>query len=429
MTIQIDGLQRTRLDNGLLVLTREVHIAPVTSFWIWYRVGGRNERPGLTGLSHWVEHMLFKGTPTFPQGEYDRLVQREGGYFNGMTWLDWTTYYETLPADRIELALRIESDRMTHSLFEPEEVERERTVILSEREGNENRPTYLLFEQVQAISFMAHPYRHMVIGLKEDLHRITREDLYAHYRRYYAPNNAVAAVVGDFETKDMLDQIERYFGRIPRGPEIEERIPKEPPARAERRVRMEGAGGATYLRMAFRGPRALDEDFFPMVVLDALLSGPKGMPPFGGGGLGRSARLYRALVNEGLAISVHSSFSATIDPYLFTISVTARPGRSLSEVEERVLAELTRLQEEPAPEEELARAIKGARAQFVYGMESVTNQAMWLGFAEMVASSQWLGRFLDSLARVSAADVQRVARVYFRPRNRVVGWYVAREEG
>ena len=422
------GLQRTELDNGLIALTRETHTAPVTSFWIWYRVGSRNERPGLTGLSHWVEHMLFKGTPSFPQGEYDRLVQREGGFFNGMTWLDWTTYYETLPADRIELALRIESDRMTHSLFEPEEVERERTVILSEREGNENRPTYLLFEQVQGVSFLAHPYRHMVIGLKEDLRRIRREDLYAHYRRYYAPNNAIAAVVGDFETEAMLDRIQHYFGDIPRGPEIDEIIPDEPPPRAERRVRMEGAGGATYLRMSFRGPRAQDEDFFPMVVLDALLSGPKGMPPFGGGGFGRSARLYRALVNEGLAISVHSSFSATIDPYLFTISVTARPERSPAEVEDRVLAELKRLQDEPVDETELTRAIKGARAQLAYGMESVTNQAMWLGFAEIVASVEWLSGFLDSLARVRAEDVQRVARTYLRSKNRVVGWYVARGE-
>src|SRR5215212_2649155 len=152
-----------RLDNGLHVILREAHDAPLASFWVWYRVGSRNELPGLTGLSHWVEHMQFKGTPSLEKGAIFRDVSKNGGTLNAMTSSDWTAYFETLPADRLDLALRIEADRMVNSLFDPEETESERTVILSERQGAENGPTYLLYEEVVGTAFRAHPYRHMVV--------------------------------------------------------------------------------------------------------------------------------------------------------------------------------------------------------------------------------------------------------------------------
>ena len=156
MIEQKTAIRKTILDNGLTVLLREMHHAPVASFWIWYRVGSRNEHAGITGISHWVEHMLFKGTPTYPQGEFDKAVAREGGVFNGMTWIDFTTYFETLPSDRIDLALRVEADRMANAVFDPDETELERTVIISERQGNENDPNFLLSEALQAAAFQAH---------------------------------------------------------------------------------------------------------------------------------------------------------------------------------------------------------------------------------------------------------------------------------
>jgi len=423
-----NGVNRVTLDNGLTILTREVHSAPVVSFWIWYRVGSRNERPGLTGISHWVEHMLFKGTASHPHGDFDRQVQREGGTFNGMTWLDWTAYYETLPSDRIDLALRIEADRMVNSLFDPQETERERTVIISEREGRENRPTFLLAEQVQALSILSHPYHHRVIGWKEDLRTITRDDLYNHYRRYYVPNNATIVAVGDFDTNKLVGDITERFGSIPKSKEPEAIQIIEPPARGERRIRMEGPGGATYLVMSHHAPQANHTDFFPMVVLDAILSGAKGMPPFGGGGLGRSARLYRSLVNTQLAVSASSSISATLDPYLFTIWTTVHPESTTELVEHALLENIQRLHQEPVSTDELRKAIKGARAQFTYASESVTNQAMWLGFGEIVGSSDWLAGFLTGIASVTAEEVQRVAQTYLTTKNRVVGLYVAEEE-
>lgn len=427
MAMLTEHLHQRTLDNGLTLLVRETHAAPVASFWLWYRVGSRNEQPGRTGISHWVEHMLFKGTSTYPKGEVDRLFQREGGHFNGMTWLDWTTYYATLPAERIGLALEIEADRMQNALFDPEATESERTVILSEREGNENRPGYMLGEQVQAASFLAHPYRHLVIGWKEDLRRITREELYQHYRTYYTPNNAVAVAVGAFRAEEMADAIEAAFGAIPRGASPPPVVVTEPRPRAERRVKLLGPGGAHYLRITHQMPPARDPDFFPMVVLNAVLDGATGLPPFGGSGLGRAARLYRALVNTNLAVSVNASVAATIDPFLFSISATVRQDGDRALVERRILDELERLKSEPVSRSELERAIKGTRAMFAYGSESVTNQAMWLGFASMVVDAAWLAGFLDSIAQVTPADIQRVAQQYLTPVNRVIGWYVSEE--
>jgi zinc protease len=244
------------LKNGMLVLTREVHAAPVATCWVWYRVGSRNERTGVTGISHWVEHMLFKGTPSMPKGAFDRAIARNGGTFNGFTWIDFTAYFETLPSDRIELGLQIESDRMVNSLFDEAEVQSERTVIISELEGHENYPEHWLGEAVIATAFAVHPYHHPVIGWKSDLRAITRDDLYNHYQTYYMPNNAVLVLVGDFETAAMLDMAERYFGDLPTGPTIPQVRGEEPPQQGERRVVVRRPGPAEYVEVAYHAPAA-----------------------------------------------------------------------------------------------------------------------------------------------------------------------------
>ena len=202
------------LPNGLTVLTREVHTAPIATCWIWYKVGGRNERVGISGISHWCEHMLFKGTPTMPKGAFDATIARNGGTFNGFTWIDYTAYYETLPADRLDLGMAIEADRMVNSMFDPAEVASERTVIISEREGNENSPTFWLDEELRSTAFKVHPYRNGVIGWKSDLRAMTREDLYTHYKTYYAPNNAVL-VYGNVDQLDSARSAEFVRGAIP----------------------------------------------------------------------------------------------------------------------------------------------------------------------------------------------------------------------
>ena len=215
-----DSTIRAQLPNGLTIHLKEIHTAPLISHWVWYRVGSRDEPPGLTGVSHWVEHMQFKGTPQFPTSVLDKAISREGGIWNAFTYLDWTTYFETLPASKIDLGLRLEADRMANSLFDADEVESERTVILAERDGHENEPLFRLGEAVQTAAFKIHPYQHEIIGFMSDLRTIQREDLYRHYRTYYVPNNAVIAVAGDFETEKMLARITELFAGIPAGPAV-----------------------------------------------------------------------------------------------------------------------------------------------------------------------------------------------------------------
>jgi zinc protease len=415
---------QTRLDNGLQVIIQESHMAPVASFWIFYRVGSRNELPGTTGISHWVEHMLFKGTEKFPQGEFDRAVARAGGMFNGMTWQDWTTYFETFPADRIDLALEVESDRMVNAIFDPNETESERTVIISEREGSENNYSWLLNVEVEAAAFHVHSYHHPVIGWKTDLLTMNRTDLYNHYRTYYTPRNAVAVAVGDFDADQMLAKIDRYFGQLPSGPEVPALKLQEPEQQAERRVILRGQERTSYFRMAFHAPPARHDDFFALTVLDAILGGAKGMGIFGSATSNRSNRLYKALVSQQLAVAAGCSYLPTIDPYLFSFMATLAQGVNHQQVEDVIWTEIEKVQENGVTAAELEKAIKQTKAQFAYSSESVTHQAYWLGFSEIVADLDWFANWLERISAVTSDDVRRVAQTYFARNKQTVGWYM-----
>jgi zinc protease len=417
-------VHRARLRNGLLVLLKEIHAAPLISLWVWYRVGSRNERAGLTGISHWVEHMQFKGTPAFPAGSLDRAVSREGGLWNAMTWLDWTAYYETMPADRIDLGLRLEADRMTESNFAPKEVTSERTVIVSERQGYENEPTFRLSEEIQAAAFRVHSYHHEVIGDVADLSSMTRDDLFRHYRSYYIPNNALMAVAGDFQTRAMLGRVRELFGALSAGAPPAQAARAEPAQKGERRVTVEGPGETAYVEVAFHAPAATDPDFFPMIVLDSVLAGPSNFNMFSGGISNKTSRLYRALVETELAAGVSGGLAATLDPYLYSITATVRNGKTPEQVLSALDAELRKMTETPLRREEMERAVKQARAIFAYGSETVTNQAFWMGYAEMFSSIDWFENYLSSLAAVTADDVQRVAHKILSKRNRTVGFYL-----
>ena len=424
----MEGITKTTLDNGLTVILKEVHTAPVASFWVWYKVGSGSEHVGITGISHWVEHMLFKGTPRWPRGTADKAISREGGMWNGLTWYDFTTYFATLPADRIEVELDIEGQRMTAALFEPHEAEAERSVIISERQGAENDPTFLLGEQVMATAFHVHPYGHSTVGHLCDLEGMTRDDLYSHYQTYYGPHNAVAVAVGDFELSSMMELVHRHFGGLPAGQLPARPRPVEPAQRGERRVKVEGEGNTAYVMAVFRAPPASSADFHPLVVLDSVLAGASGMAIFGGGGTNKSSRLYRALVDAELATTVSGSLVPTVDPFVYSLTATVRIGHTPAEVEERLWAELERAAAEPITEEELTKAIKQAKAQFAYSSESVTGQAFWLGWSEVFADYVWFEQYLDRLSAVTPEDVQRVAAECLRRSNATFGWYVPLKE-
>ena len=417
-------LTQTTLSNGLKVLLKEIHTAPIISSWLWYRVGSRDEVQGRTGISHWVEHMQFKGTPQFPSNVLDKAISREGGTWNAFTYMDWTAYFETMPANKIDLALRLESDRMINSQFDANEVASERTVIISEREGSENEPLFLLGESIQQAAFRIHPYHHEVIGDMADLHTITRDDLYSHYRAFYVPNNAVMAVAGDFDTQSMLTRIRELFEPIPSGNEPARLARDEPVQKGEVRLSVEGPGSTTYVQVCYRFPSASHPDFFPLSVLDSLLAGPSNLNMFSGGISNKTSRLYRALVDKEFAVSIHGGAQATIDPFLYSITMTVHPKRKPEEALGALDKEIQRIKEEKVAKEEITRAIKQARALFAYGSENITNQGFWLGYAEMFENYEWFQTYLDKLAAVTAKDIQRVANQYFKTQQRVVGTYV-----
>ncbi|MGI8424780.1 MAG: M16 family metallopeptidase [Chloroflexota bacterium] len=408
----LQPVQEHRLENGLLLLTREVRHAPIVSFYVWYRVGSRNEVPGVTGVSHWTEHMVFKGTKRFPKGQADKLVAQHGGVRNGFTWIDYTAYYETMPSANMRIAIEIEADRMGSSVFDAQEVASERGVIISEREGNENHPSFYLTEELTAAAFKAHPYGQPVVGFKSDLREITRDDLWNHYQNYYAPNNAVAVAVGDFDTGTLVDLVREEFGGIPRRPDPSPLRVHEPDQEGERRVTVRRPGPVAQMSMAYHVPGAGHADTMALWLLGAVLS------------TGRSSRLYKELVITGLASSAAAGSALTKDPYLFRVSATARPETDPPALEAAALAEVDRLTSDGVTDAELAKVRRQVKAGHVFSTEGVTNLARYLGQYEMAQGWRTFETYLDDLMRVQTDDIVRVAKTYLTERNRTVGWFV-----
>jgi zinc protease len=421
-------VRETHFENGLKILTRELHNAPVATFWVWYRVGSRNEVLGITGAAHWVEHMMFKGTQKLGKGDVFNLVTRNGGSNNAFTWLDYTAYFETLPSDRLDIAIEIESDRMVNARFDPDEVASERTVIISEREGHENDPGFWLAEELQATAYKVHPYHHETIGWKADLQRMTRDDLYNFYKKYYAPQNATVVVVGDFDTEQLLEKLSATFGQIARGADIPALTIEEPEQAGERRVTVRRPGAAPYFMAAYKSPRATDPDFYATMMLAGVLSGASGLA-MGRTSPGRSSRLYRALVEKSLTADAGVYYRPMLDPYLFQVSATARPGVSLEKIERAVFAELEKIASKPITDHEYEKVLKQTRAQYVYAEDGVGNHGYRLGMLDIVASWRMYETFLENLENVTKDDVQRVAKKYLAETNRTVGWFVPTNAG
>ena len=395
---------QTQLENGLTVLLKEIHSAPIISHWIWYRVGSRNEVPGKTGISHWVEHMQFKGTAKYPAGVLDQAISRGGGIWNAFTYLDWTAFFSTMPKDNIALPIDLEADRMQNSLFLPEEVESERTVILSEREGSENEPLFRLNEAIDKAAFDRHPYRFEIIGEKSDLLTLTRDDLYTHYRHFYAPGNAVLTMAGDFDTNDMLDRLTAAYQSVSARPVPTVTIQPEKAIPEERHVELSGPGDTTYLRIVWRAPAGRDPDIFPLAVLDSILTGPSSLNMFGSGSISnKTSRLYQPLVDQQVAIAFSGDYNATIDPYLYTITVIMHPDHDPQEAVRIIDEEISRIQSGDISEQELKKAVKQARALFAYGSENIIKQSDRFGCCRNSFDVSQLGsscyRDLSSLSR------------------------------
>ena len=417
------------LDNGLKVLVEEVHTAPLASVWCWYKVGSKDEVTGCTGVSHWVEHMNFKGTTHIPREQIKGMIEKFGGSWNGYTWIDQTTYMETASTSGLDRMLFIEAERMANCVYDPHDCESERTVIISELQGGENDPDTLLEQEVIAAAFKVHPYRHPTIGWLSDLETMTRDDLYRYYQRNYVPNNAAIVVVGDVEADDVFRRVEKQFSGIAAGPAPRRVTVVEPEQFGERRVEVAREGTTAYLKLAYHAPSVADPDFFPMLILDAVLTGAKGLnlwssfrtpPPQ------RSARLYRALVEGGLASSVGGGLLPTEHPFLYLVSATAMDGVEPEDVEAAASKALEQVAAEGITERELLKARNQLRARLVFENDSVTNLGHQLGYFETVATTDIYRDAPMRIAAVTQDDVERVAAKFLRADRRTVGWFKPR---
>jgi zinc protease len=419
-------VRETVLGNGLKVLVREVHTAPLASVWCWYRVGSKDEGPGLTGVSHWCEHMNFKGTTNIPRDQVKGIIEKFGGAWNGYTWIDQTTYLETASKDAIDQMLFIESERMDKCLYDPADCESERTVIISELQGGENDPEQLLDIEVTSAAFKVHPYHHPTIGWLADLQSMTRDDLYGHYRRYYVPSNATLVIVGDVDTDEVLKRVEKQFGGIPSGSRPARIRQVEPEQQAERRVVLRKEGTTAYWKAVFHAPPFEDEAFFPMLVADAVLNGAAGLNIWSMGGVSRpqrSARLYRALVDKGLASAVSGALMPTDHPYLYSINASVAEGQTTAAVEEVVLGEIERLRTQGITPAELKKVHTQLKARFIYDADSVTDIAHQLGFFESVSSWRAYEKLRERLDAVTTEAVHAAAQKYLVASNRTIGCF------
>lgn len=411
------GITETVLPNGLKVLTKEVRSAPVVSFSVWYKVGSRNEHTGITGVSHLLEHMLFKGTRRYRLGEISRTLFLNGAAFNASTYYDWTNYYETVAADRLELAMQIEADRMVNSRIDKADLDSEMTVVRSELEGGENNPGRLLWQAVTATAFVAHPYQWPVIGWRSDVENVPRDALHRYYKTYYGPNNATVVIVGDFDTRRALELVRKHFGQLKAIPAPPPAYTVEPPQRGERRVVVKRAGSLPMVLLAYKTPAANHPDLYALDVLAIVL------------GEGRTSRLYQGLVETQLASSADAGVPSLKDPFLFYLSATARPGVTPDKLDAALGDEAERLKTTPITAEELARAKSRVEAEFAFQSDSVTSQARQIGYWAMVDDWRYLATYVERIRALTAEDVQRVAQKYLVPETRTVGHFVPTADG
>lgn len=412
----VAGLQEqvfeTVLPNGLKVILLENHKAPLVTFQVWYRVGSRNEPWGKTGISHVLEHMMFKGTQKIGPEEFSRTIQENGGNDNAFTSRDYTAYFQNLSSDRIQVSLDLESDRMQNLLLREEDFRTERMVVMEERRlRTEDNPTGVLVEQLQAIAFQIHPYRWPIIGWMEDLKRLTLEDLKEYYKTYYNPGNAFLVVVGDFKKEELLPRIEKAFGSYSKGVVPNQERDKEAPQMGEKRIFVKREAQLPTILMAYHVPNLRDPDSYVLEVIATLLSG------------GKSSRLYQNLIREKrLVLSADADYSLlSRDPYLFFLSAEPLPNKESVEVEKALDQEIERLQKDLVSERELEKVKNQMEAPFIFGQDSIFFQALVLAQHEIAFSWKAIDDYLPSIRKVTAEDIQRVAKKYLIPDNRTVG--------
>jgi zinc protease len=405
-------VQEHVLDNGLKILVLEDHKSPAVTFQVWYRVGGRNEKDGKSGLAHFLEHMLFKGTPTLGPEEYSRIIAKNGGRSNAFTTSDMTVYFATMSRDKIHIQLELEADLMANALLGADYFEPEKKVIQEERRlRTDDNPGSALYEIAASVAYTIHPYRRPVVGWMEDIQNLTRQDLVDFYKLYYAPNNAVLVMVGDFNSEDMLSRIKAAYGKIPRGPQPPKLTVVEPPQRGEKRVTLKKEAELPILLTLHHVPNLHSPDSFALDLLSVVLAG------------GKSSRLYHELVyQKRLVRGIDADYSAvSMDATGFAISAQLLPGVELATVEREVERVVDKTKVDLVSERELQKAKNQIEAAFVFAQDSIFGQAMKIGYYEMVGDWRLIDSYLDNMRKVTREDLRRVAQKYLQRDNRTVG--------
>jgi len=408
------------LDNGLKVLIVEDHKAPTATFQVWYKVGSRNEMTGKTGLSHLLEHMMFKGTKDHGPKTFSQTIKRSGGTDNAFTSKDYTGYFELLASDRISLPIGLEADRMQNLILTKESVLSERDVVMEERRLRyEDDPQNFVMEEVFAAAFKNHPYRWPVIGWMSDLKTLNPDDLISHYRTYYAPNNAVIIVVGDVNQQEILDRIKKAFGNIPAGPSVPEVTTEEDEQKGERRIYVKKEAELPYVLSVYKVPKITHEDGFALDVLGSILSD------------GRSSRLYRSLVYEKqMAISAWAGYEGLYkDPFLFFTGATAGQGKKIEDVEKALLDEIEKIKNELPSAREVQRAKNQVEASFILQQDSIYMQAKTIGSFEMTVGWRFIDKYLEGIRKVTPEDVSRVAKKYLIDEGKTTGILIPLAKG
>ncbi len=405
-----DDVKSATLPNGIQVLVLENHKAPVATLNVFYKVGSRNERTGKTGLSHLVEHLMFRGTKKLKPEEFSNIIQENGGNDNAFTASDLTDYFEIINRDHFDVPISLEADRMAN--FAPKGFDSEKAVVMEERRmRTEDNPEDALGEMAAAQAYLAHPYHWPVIGWMNDVEGLTLEDALEYHRIHYTPKNALIVAVGDFDADRVLKQIRESFGAIKGGPKPPQPTEVEPPQEGERHAVLRHAANLPAFTEAFHVPNYESPDAFALEVASDLLSG------------GQSSRLYRKLVIEKqMVVGVDASYDITsFDPGLFTVAAQMRPGVKAEAAMAEVDKEIAALRDKPPGAEELQKAKNGEQASFVFGQDSILNEAMMIGTYQLLGDYRMVDKYLGGIDKVRPEDIQRVARTYLVDTNRTVG--------
>lgn len=410
-----------RLPNGLKVLLVESHTAPVVTVLVLYKVGSRNEGVGFTGSTHFLEHMLFKGTKKHNADKgngIDDLLTQIGAYWNATTWFDRTSYFEVVPAEYLDLCVELEADRMRNLLLRQIDHDSEMSVVRNELERGENYPEEAMEKELYAIAFREHPYHHPTIGWRTDVEGVSMDRLREFYNTFYWPNNATVVLVGDFQPDEALSVVAKHYGKIPSAPKsIPDVYTTEPRQEGERRFEINRAGDLPRLLIGYHVPEASHADNYAIAALRHIL----------GSTYERSSRLYQVLIDKSLAAETFARHDDLKDPGLFIIGATVNPDVEPSLVEQEITSELERLAKIPVSTDELQRAKNSNRKGTTLAKADPSSLAFMLGEAESKADWHWLVNYDDRFDAVTPADIMRVVSTYFTKTNRTIGHFIPKE--